>query len=191
MRVKFDSLPVPFDVYDGDAWFVTEPVRLTEASGSDGTAEPAAWAATLECTPTPFYADWSVYDAVHVYHDSIVPSGVYHVQGISDDCITTDENSYSPPLVINTSRMGDIVGDCGVTPCSAPQGVVDFVDISGCVDKFKNLPTAPQKSRADVINSNITFPSPDRKVDFVDISTVVDAFRGAPPPLPGPQARCP
>jgi hypothetical protein len=78
------------------------------------------------------------------------------------------------------------VRDCGVQPCSSPDGGVDFVDISAVVDKFKNLPTAPRKARADVINSNITFPKPDGKVDFVDISTVVDAFRASAGPPVGP-----
>jgi hypothetical protein len=192
MRVKLVDLPPPHDTYNGDTWFVTEPVRLTEASGSDGPLpEPAIWAATLTCTATPFYADWSLYGVVHVYHDAIIPGATYHVQAVADDCITTDEESYSPALVIDNSQMGDIVGDCGVQPCSPPQGVIDFVDISGCVDKFRNIPTAPQKSRADVINSNITRPEPDRKIDFVDISTIVDCFRGSPPPLPGPQDHCP
>ena len=84
------------------------------------------------------------------------------------------------------SRVGDVVRDCGVTPCTAPQGVVDFVDISGLVEKFKNTPSAPRKARSDIINSDVTQPLPDHKIDFVDISYCVDAFRSQAEPLPGP-----
>jgi hypothetical protein len=89
-------------------------------------------------------------------------------------------------LEVKLSATGDVVGDCGLTPCSAPQGVIDFVDISAVVDKFRNLPTAPRKARADLINSTVSLAKPDKKVDFVDISYCVDAFRAAAAALPGP-----
>jgi len=189
MRVTFDSLPPPLDVYDGDQWFVGQPVEVTEASCcNDPTPPPTVWMASLQCG-TPHYDDWASYGIVHVYDAGIIPSATYAIQAIADDCNIADEESYSAALPISTSMLGDIVGDCGVQPCSPPQGVIDFVDISGCVDKFRNLPAAPQKARADVINSNITAPPPDKKIDFVDISVVVDAFRGSPPPMPGPERR--
>jgi hypothetical protein len=84
------------------------------------------------------------------------------------------------------SRAGDIVSDCGVQPCAPPEGVINFVDISACVDKFRNLPTAPRKARADVIHSDVLNPLPDKKIDFVDVACIVDAFRNDPCALPGP-----
>ena len=80
---------------------------------------------------------------------------------------------------------GDVVGDCDVAPCTEPQGVVDFVDITAVVDKFKNLPGAPAKSRVDVGPA-----VPDQLIDFVDIPWVVDGFRGLPYPFDGPDG-CP
>ena len=101
--------------------------------------------------------------------------------------VSADEIAdFSAPLTVLHSTSGDLVGACGLQPCPAPQGVVDFVDISACVDKFRNLPIAPRKARADVINSNVLQPRPDQKIDFLDISCVVDAFRGVPCTLPGP-----
>ncbi len=198
MKVTLVSLPPPYDGYNGDEWWVGPPQAITEASGSNGippnpNPPPHFWAATLQCG-TPYYDDWTQYGIVHVYHDGIVPGAAYHVQAISDDCNTNDPDSYSTPLTINTSRAGDIVGNsgCPVVPCDPPQGVINFVDISACVEKFKNTPIAPQKARADVINTNIGAPPPDQKIDFVDIVAVVSWF--APPSpivLPGPQQHCP
>jgi hypothetical protein len=86
---------------------------------------------------------------------------------------------------VSTSKWGDLVGDCGVTPCTPPDGVVDFVDISAVVDKFKDLPGAPRKARADLSPDYL-----DKVIDFDDISSVVDAFRGFPYPFDGPDM-CP
>jgi hypothetical protein len=190
MRVTFKNLPGTFAQYNGDQWFVGAPFEVTEASGSDESAPPPTfWAATLQCG-TPYYDDWSQYGVVHVFDAGIVPDAVYEIQAISAECELDDPKGFSQPLTIKTSRLGDVVGDCGVLPCSAPQCVVDFRDISAIVEKFKNSPQAPQKVRMDVINSTLAFPAPDHKVDFVDISASVDAFRGSPPALPGPQAHC-
>ena len=105
---------------------------------------------------------------------------------IDTACDTAHAASYSSALPIDLSAAGDVVGDCAVIPCTAPQGVVDFVDISAVVDKFRNLPSAPRKARADLLNSTVTEPKPDRKIDFVDISYCVDAFRSEAIALPGP-----
>jgi hypothetical protein len=59
--------------------------------------------------------------------------------------------------------------------------VVDFEDIAAVVDKFRNLPGALTKARADVSGS-----TPDRIIDFTDISFVVEAFRNLDYPFPVP-----
>ena len=105
---------------------------------------------------------------------------------MSQGCDTADSDSYSPPLTVTMSPAGDVVGDCAPDPCTAPQSVVDFVDITAIVDKFKNEPCAIRKARADLTNADINQPDPDRKVDFVDISCVVGAFRADPCLIPGP-----
>ena len=199
MRVTFTNLPPPYNSYNGDQWFVGQPVEVTEASGSSGgTPPPTSWMAPLVCG-TPHYDDWDQYGVVHVFDAGIIPGASYSIQGISDDCDLANEDYYSDPLVVNTSALGDVVGgSCENCPCSPPQGVVDFTDIGAIVEKFKNVPCVegggpgvPLKSRADIINSNISSPPPDKKIDFVDISTCVDAFRSQAPPLPGPQNHCP
>jgi hypothetical protein len=193
IKIRFVYLPPPYEEYIGDEWWVTIPVQTTEQSGDNGPEPPPYfWASTLTCAG-PQYHNWNQYPKIDVYDAGIVPDAVYEVVAIADDCNPDDPSHYSDPLTVVMSRAGDIVGNVGcITPqCDPPQGVVDFVDISSCVEKFKNSPLSPQKAKADVINATITLPPPDRKVDFVDISCIVEAFRGVPCPLPGPQAHCP
>jgi hypothetical protein len=54
-----------------------------------------------------------------------------------------------------------------------PDARVDFLDIAAVVDKFRNLETAPSKTRTDLAPS-----VPDLRVDMNDVSHVVGAFRG-------------
>jgi hypothetical protein len=185
IRVTFDSVP-GYEYAEGREMWVQAPVEVTEASGSNGATPPPTFrAATLACTPY-YDTDWPAYGPVDVYYDAIVPGASFSVQALKQSCNAASEDDYSAALVVDMSAAGDLVTDCGVQPCSAPGGVVDFVDISAVVDKFRNLPAAPRKARADLINSDIAQPMPDRKVDFVDISYCVDAFRGSSSPLPGP-----
>jgi hypothetical protein len=184
-QVTFVSVP-DFSFADGRTAWVQEPYPVTESSGSaDPIPTPTMWAAVLGCDP--FYTDWSVYDTVHVFDGGIVAGSTYEVRLIDASCDCHNPGDYGPPLVIATSVAGDVVGtSCSPPPCNAPQGVIDFVDISAVVEKFKNTPGALRKARADLINSTITLPPPDQKVDFVDISFCVDAFRGSAPLPAGP-----
>jgi hypothetical protein len=129
--------------------------------------------------------DWSTVGLLHVSDDEIVPNALYEVQAI--DCTTDpgNEANYSAPLPVGTSIWGDTVGDCSVVPCTPPDGVVNFVDISSIVSKFSNQPGALIKARSD-LDPDTT----NRIIDFVDISRIVDAFRGIPYPFDGPD-ECP
>ena len=92
---------------------------------------------------------------------------------------TTDQPHPTRANAAHVPRWGDVaaVAGCGF----APDGVVDFTDISCVVDKFKNLPGAPRKARSDAAPD-----TPDWIVDFTDIPAVVDAFRGLPYPHDAP-----
>ena len=104
---------------------------------------------------------------------------------IDELCDPMHESAYSAALHLTTSRWGDLVGNCLENPCSPPQGVADFDDISAVVDKFRNWPGAPAKARSDVAPATVDF-----WVNFTDIPDVVDAFRGLPYPYEAPD-RCP
>ncbi len=179
------SLP-GYEYAEGRSMWVQAPHQVTEASDSSGnTPPPTFWAAELGCAP--HYTDWVTYGVIDVFDNAILPNAVFEVRATDTVCDIGNPEHYSDPLVVTLSSAGDVVGNTLVPPPpSSPQGVVEFVDISGCVDKFKNTPGAPRKARADVINSTVTLPLPDQKIDFVDISCIVEAFRGAPCALPGP-----
>lgn len=164
------------------------------------------WAANLQCTP--FYTNWQgtctggaclgginlgagcSTDAdckavVHVSGSGIVPSGAYDVQIVDEGCSASHEGNYSVPLTLNTSRWGDLVSDCFVDYCGPPNDITDFIDIMAVVDKFKNLPGAPSKARADLAPGTT-----NRIIDFIDIGVIVEAFRNFPYTFPGP-GECP
>jgi len=131
---------------------------------------------------------------VLVRSGSLVPSGLYEVQAIDATCSPASQADYSEPFAVTLSQWGDVVGTClpstsplcvssyGYTDgCTAPNGAVDFEDISAVIDKFKNSHDAPGMSRADIAPN-----LPDDIPDFVDIRIVVDAFEGRPYPFAGP-----
>lgn len=184
MQVTLVSLP-GYEYAETRTMWVQEPAVVTESSGSSGPAPPpTCMMARLGCSP--FWTDWLLYDLVHVYDDSVIPGGVYEIRSIGEGCNLAEPGDYSLAIQVDLSAVGDIVGDCAVRPCGSPNGVVNFVDISAAVEKFKNLPSAPIKARADVTSADVADPIPDLKVDFVDISYIVEAFRSEAVPPPGP-----
>jgi hypothetical protein len=184
LRVTLTSLPEPFTGFNGTTMWVDSPVEVSEAPGSSGDGpSPTFIGAALRCSP--HCMNWGALGLVHVFDDEIVPGALYDVQAIDCACGFSDESGYSSPLTVSTSIRGDIVGHCGVTPCTPPDGLADFGDISALVDKFKNVEGAPIKARAD-----LSADVPNSKIDFMDISDCVDAFQGDPYAFDGPSG-CP
>jgi hypothetical protein len=177
IRVKLTDLPAPFEYGEGRVMWVGQPIDVSEIAGKLDSTPPTFKLAQLQCDP--FFADWTTYGVVYVRSESLVPRGLYDIQVIyQEGCVLTNAQDYSDPLPVTLSKWGDTVGG---NNAASPQGTVDFNDISSVVDKFKNVGTAPSKSRTDVAPS-----LPDRIVDFVDIPSIVDGFKGRPYPYPGP-----
>ena len=63
---------------------------------------------------------------------------------------------------------------------------MDLDDVGSVVDKFRNLPGAPVKARADIGGGSEDENIPDLIIDFGDIALAVDAFRSLPYPFAGP-----
>jgi hypothetical protein len=183
LRVTLADLPAPFDDDEGCKLWVGPSGDVSEISGKSDATPPTFKRSLLQTTW--HCMDWGMVGTLHVTDSEIVPSGRYDVQAIECTADPSNEGNYSDPRPRYTSKWGDIVRDCSPTGCSAPDGTVNFVDISCVVDKFKNLPSAPIKTRADVAPD-----VPDRIIDFVDIPSVVDAFKGLPYPYGGPD-KCP
>jgi len=144
------------------------------------------WAAKLQCEP--YYTDWGALGTVHLYHESIVPSGTYIIEALDEGCDRTIEENYSAPLTISTSKWGDVVGDCTTNPCGPPDGIVNVTtDVTAVLDKFRNLEGAPIKARSDIDPNR-----PDQIINMTDVTHVLDAFRGFDYPFePGPPPPCP
>jgi subtilisin-like proprotein convertase family protein len=180
LRVTLTDLPAPFDAFDGATRWVGPPRPVTEASGSAAsTPLPVFTAANLQAAP--HCMDWSTVGVMHVFDEEIVPGGQYDIQAIHCDCDPGSEASYSAALTVFTTRWGDLVGSCAGQSCTPPDGDADFEDISALVDKYKGLPGAVQKARADLAGD-----VPDAVINFLDISSAVDAFRGLAYPFDGP-----
>lgn len=179
LRVTLKNLPAPFDEFNDTHMWVDAPSSISEVSSLTDATPPTFYGALLSCDA--HCRDWGTIDLLHVSSDAIVPGGQYEIQAIDCTCSTADEGSYSAALALPTSARGDVVGDCAVTPCTPPNGRIDFVDISAVVEKFRNLPGAPIKARADLAGN-----VPDRVIDFLDISETVDAFRALPYNFDGP-----
>jgi hypothetical protein len=184
LRVTLVNVP-GFGSFNGEHRWVDTPREISESSGSSGDDPPPTfWGANLRCTPV--YRDWTGIDELFLFDEAIVPGGQYAVQAIAEGCDTATETWYTSSVSMSTTPVwGDPVGDCAVTPCTDPNGVVDFIDISAIVEKFKNEANAIVKVRADLAEDQ-----PDGIVDFNDISRAVDAFQSDPYPFGGPQA-CP
>ncbi|RME37420.1 MAG: hypothetical protein D6788_09500, partial [Planctomycetota bacterium] len=133
LRVTFENLPAPFDVFNGQSAWVGEPVLKCENSGQDNVPpggcapvtgrEDSFPVALLQCDP--FYTDWSAWGTIHVTDDRIVPGGSYAVQAIAEGCETTLEGNFSTALSLTTASFGDVTGGCTGGSCSPPDGSVD------------------------------------------------------------------
>ena len=172
LRVTFSDLPAGFEEFEGTARWVGPPHEISEFPGETDDTPPVFVGAKLQCQP--HYMDWSTVGVVHVFDRAIVPAARYDVQAVRQGCPVTFDANYSAPLEVLTSvPFGDVAGTWDGAAWTAPDRDVDFDDIPAVVDKFRDLPGAPSKTRTDLAGD-----TPNLKVDFDDIATVVDAFRG-------------
>ncbi len=189
IRVTFSDLPPPHDILNGTSMWVGQPEETSEHGGS---IEPTSWfsnfyASTLQCYP--YYTDWNAMGTVYVYHEGIVPKGLYELQAVSQECSTGYESSYSTPLQLSTERWCDVSGpfDSESGSWTAPDGQVSFpFDILAILDKFVSRPIAPEKVRADLDPA-----TPNRIIDALDLARALDAFRGFPYPYDPDPDPCP
>lgn len=196
IRVTFVSLPSPFDIWNGMQLFAGQPIQVCENSGQGPTVPIADcghtggilqdwfWAAPLVCHMADAHLDsWSTYGVIHLYHEGLVPEGVYEVQVVDSVCSLQQEASYSDPLTMTQARWADVCGPSDAGSCTTtPDGTVDTTnDILGLLGKFEN--TFPvQKARADLVpGDNGMNNGPDFLVTVAnEVLLAIEAFTGAP-----------
>jgi hypothetical protein len=125
--------------------------------------------------------DWNALGAVHVFHEGIIPNGVYYVQAVEDSCQPDCEAGLSDPLSIPTAIWGDTLEDCELLPdhpCSAPDGIINIVDVTQILSRFVSDPLSITKTRAEL--------EPGCADLLINISDVLHAqlgFEGIPYPF--------
>jgi len=139
---------------------------------------PAPRGAPVVCTATPHSQIWTN-GPLHLFGASIVPTS--HVSGVTTygiaHCDANGDNC-SAELSVEMAKWGDVV-----RPFTGG-GQPNFNDVSSIVEKFRNVASAPNTPRVDLVPM-----TPNQSVSFVDVSADVDAFRGVPYPFTA--AACP
>ena len=179
VRVTFEDLLSPHDVWNGAQLWVGAAGEVSENGAAVAPIGGAAtfWAATLTCEP--FFADWEALGSISVFHEGIVPRGLYRIAIVDESCDSGVESSFSPSLELATSLFGDIVDNCSgcgsENPCECfpPNDSVQMPDLLGIIARFGSTRNAPRKARSDVQPACI-----DLVISISDVLMTVNAFIG-------------
>ncbi len=194
IRVRFESLPPPWDVWNGTELWVTEPTAICELSGvSPGAACPTGKffnIAGLSCDPADaFFTDWAALGELYLHHAGVVPGGVYMVQSIDETCSMQVPEEFSAPLQVENSRFGDAVAGFNSTALewNPPDGRVDVsLDVVAALDAFANRAGNATKTRMDIEPCKLDF-----RVNITDVVQYLDAFSARPYPFAPGVGTCP
>jgi len=196
IRVIAESLPEPFNIWNGTAFWATEPVQVCSLPGVEdpsgcGSA-PLFNVSGLSCDPAAAaFIDWpaTTGGVISITHPAIVPGGQYTIQVLDQSCDAGDAGNFSAPLAVTNSVFGDITGgfDPGNGLWVGTDGTVDIPsDILSMIAAFGNQPGNPTKLRADVEPCVLDF-----KINIIDIVRALDGFRGLPFPFGPGVLDCP
>ncbi len=194
IRIKIITAPIGLELWIESTFWVGAPRELSELGGKDDATPPTFTAAQAECSlSSASFTQWSSFGTIHVSGPQIVPGATYEITVVDSSCNLCEVDSFRPEstAVLVTSAWGDVAGSFrGIDQTwSAPDGNVSVsFDVVAILDKFKNVPTAPKKARADIS------PNPvEGKITIVDVTRALDAFSGAPFPFApvDPTTPCP
>lgn len=173
LRVTFVNLPSPFDIWNGAEMWVGPTSAVSENGGAvEPVPEFADFnAATLRCDP--YYTDWGAGSVIHVFHEGIVPLGIYQIRAIDDVCDAGIESNFSTPIEIATAAWGDTVEDLSTTPPGPPDGVVQIIDTLAVIGRFGSQPGSIVKARADLFPGCL-----DMTINITDVLAAVTGFQG-------------
>ena len=201
LRVTFVQLPSPFHVWNGMKLFAGEPFPVCENSGqgpnvpiencgpAPGLEPNWFWAVPLVCDPVEaHFSDWTAYGVVHLFHEGIIPGGIYDVQAVSDGCPVQEDGSYSASLTITQAIWSDVCGpdiQQGAACATGPDGVVDVTnDALGVLGKFTNTLPLPKRRTDLEPGDDGARNGPDLLVNVAnDVLFALEAFQGTPYPF--------
>jgi hypothetical protein len=139
------------------------------ATNIPNTPNPDQEGHAVQCTSTPTSAVWAAGD-IHLFGSPIIPSTVYDV------CTCNASGGECACAQFETALWGDVTSPFFPGSPNEPS----FADISACVDKFKNLASAPNQVFTDLGGAGTE--AVDRTTNFADIGADVDAFKNIPYP---------
>ena len=145
-------------------------VDPTSKNGDDCSDVSIGGAGASACGPN----DTCEQDAIHVYHESIVPGFVYHIELIDDSCDPDNDADYSAPLILPVQIYGDVVGQGLATNWEPADGDAELKDILALIDAIRNRDRAPIKARADLAG---TINAIDGKANVADLLVVIRGIR--------------
>lgn len=175
VRVTLVDLPPPFDLFNGDTMWVGPP---RDVSQNGASVDPIPGfnnlkAASLQCTP--HFTDFFSLGTIDVFHEVIVPNGIFELQVVTETCDIGNEGSFSGAAQVTTSRLGDTIGNCSSNsvPCTPPDGSANINDVLAVLGAFTSVPNTITKPRADLEPS-----CPDLLINIADALLALTGFAG-------------
>ncbi|MBI1825866.1 MAG: hypothetical protein HY287_05915 [Planctomycetes bacterium] len=198
LRVTLDSLQHPqppnlpqvpppnFSAFEGQIRWVGQ-VNDCEETESPPTSFKCAY---LQCTPV--YANWTALlngQWLHLMGPEIMPSSLYTIDQLNVSCQGNEQNcsDVAATTQVETARNGDCFPPYQDRTTGAPLTQPNISDVSAIVDKFKGVPTAISRTRAQLVPSTIGI---NQRVSITDVATDIDAFINLPYYQAGPR-NCP
>ncbi len=189
IRVTFDDLAAPADVFNGQSMWVDTPF---ERSIHGHIAEPVPGypnfkTATLRCDEA--YATFGEASVVEVHDEFIIPSSTYTIEVFDLSGPGGTPAPVGEPSTIVTGRWGDATEQFDATTgvWTEPDGFVHVVtDIVALLESFRSWVCAPRKVRVDFSPA-----LPDGEVDILDAVYAIDAFQGMLYPFAPTESPCP
>ncbi len=187
VQLRFRTLPTPWDGWNGQTLWLTEPEMVCELAGigPGGSCPPTSatyWLARTTCDPLQaHFGDWTRLGPVAIVHPGIVPGGVYELRAIDWLCDPLEDDWLSGPFSMTNPRFGDLAGPFRVASggYTAPDGNVGVgTDVTADLSKFSNRLFSPIKARAEVEPC-----VQDLKINISDVTQVLDGFRNLPFPF--------
>ena len=177
IQVEFVSLPAPYDLWNGTKMFARAPRPVCETGSFPAGPCPIDTynSSRLGCTEEPFTTNWNALGVVNLWHEGIVPGGIYNVRVLDAICRVDDPNFYSEPTVFNTAIYGDTVGVGGFhIPVDYYVGISDA--LAG-IATFTTAPGKPSKSRTELARRCISHTA-----NIDDVLASLAGFAGLPYP---------